>query len=266
MARPASSAGTAAGRPAATAPRVTWLQRIRDLAVVIVAFAVAGLALLGYATFRVWQVGSQDTRHHADAIVVLGAAQYNGRPSPVLAARLDHAIDLWNQGYAEWFVVTGGKLPGDRYTEADTERRYAVARGVPAKAILAETTGRTTLESMQNVRLLFEKNGLHSALFVSDRTHMLRVLRLAADQGIVAWSSPTETSPTDIDPNLHFDSVVHEVGAMGLYLLVEQAGANGSSPSVAPAPVVSATPSIAPKAAPGATKARGSAAGGSAAP
>jgi uncharacterized SAM-binding protein YcdF (DUF218 family) len=251
----ASRAGTARrvgtpqpapGGPSGAVRRVTWRGRLRDLAIVIVAFAFAAASALGYATFRVWQVGGQDTRHHADAIVVLGAAQYNGRPSPVLAARLDHAIDLWNQGYAEWFVVTGGKLQGDRYTEADTERRYAVARGVPAAAILAETTGRTTLESMQHVRALFDKNGLHSALVVSDRTHMLRVLRLAADQGIVAWSSPTDTSPTDLDPNLHFDSVVHEVGAMGLYLLVEQAGADASPAANPTSPNASGGPSTAP--------------------
>ena len=219
-----------------TAPRLSLGERLRDLAVVFVAFVVGAAAVLGYTTFRVWQVGSHDTRQHADAIVVLGAAQYNGRPSPVLAARLDHAIDLYKQGYGDYFVVTGGKLTGDRYTEAGTERNYAIAHGVPASAILAETTGRTTLESLQHVRVLFDQHGLHSALFVSDRTHMLRVLRLAADQGIVGWSSPTDTSPTDSDPHLHFDSVVHEVGAMSLYIFAEQSGAELTAPDVSPLP------------------------------
>lgn len=225
-----------------TGPRLTWGERLRDLTVVVVAFALGATALLAYTTYRVWDVGRHDTRHHADAIVVLGAAQYNGRPSPVLAARLDHAIDLYLAGYADYFVVTGGKLAGDRYTEAASERTYALARGVPASAILAETTGRTTLESMQHVQALFQQNGLHTAVFVSDRTHMLRVLRLAADQGIEAWSSPTDTSPTDSDPKLHFDSVVHEVGAMAVYLLTEQGDANPSAPDRSPPPSPGASP------------------------
>ncbi len=81
-------------------------------------FALAGGALAGYTTLRIWQVGRQDGRRNVDAIVVLGAAQYNGRPSPVLAARLDHAIELYKDGYAPYLVTTGGKLEGDNYTEA----------------------------------------------------------------------------------------------------------------------------------------------------
>ncbi len=208
---------------------------------VVVAFALGAGALLAYTTYRVWDVGNRDSRTHVDAIVVLGAAQYNGRPSPVLAARLDHAIDLYMQGYADYFVVTGGKQTGDHYTEAFAERQYARDHGVDPAVILSETTGRSTLESMQNVRLVLAQHGLHSALFVSDRTHMLRVLRLAADQGIEGWGSPTDTSPTDSDPVLHFDSVVHEVGAMALYIFAEQKDAyltetNGLQQPQAPSP------------------------------
>ena len=202
--------------------QLTWKRRLLDLALVALAFAVASTALVAYTTYRIWEVGGHDTRRHADAIVVLGAAQYNGRPSAVLAARLDHAIELYKEGEAPWFVVTGGKLPGDRTTEAATERAYAIANGVPASAILGESTGGTTLESMQNVKALFDANGLGSAVFVSDRSHMLRVLRLAQDQDIEAWASPTETSPDDIDPDLHWDSTLHELGAFALYFAVEQ--------------------------------------------
>jgi uncharacterized SAM-binding protein YcdF (DUF218 family) len=92
---------------------------------------------------------------------------------------------------------------------------------VPASAILGETTGRTTLESIQNVRALFDTHGLHTALFVSDRTHMLRVLRLASDQGIEAWGSPTESSPADNDPQMHFDALMHELGALAFYTFLE---------------------------------------------
>lgn len=209
---------TALDRPR-SAPMIR--RRLVDLLVVAIAFAIGGAALTAYATFRIWQVGQQDGRRHVDAIVVLGAAQYNGKPSGALAARLDHAIELYNEGYAPYFITTGGKLPGDNYTEAQTGYNYATKRGVPASAILMEDTGGTTLESLQNVKSIFEAHGLHTALFVSDRSHMLRVLRIADDLGIEGYSSPTGTSPDDTDPDLHFKSMVHELGAMAQYVFLK---------------------------------------------
>jgi uncharacterized SAM-binding protein YcdF (DUF218 family) len=193
-----------------------------DLLLVGLAFAVGAGALTAYTTFRIWQVGQEDGRRPVDAIVVLGAAQYNGRPSGALAARLDHAIELYKSGYARYLITTGGNLPGDRTTEAETGYCYAVKKDVPASAILMENTGRDTLESIQHVREIFDAYGLHTALFVSDRSHMLRVLRLAQDQGIEAWPSPTDTSPDDIVGQLVYNSMVHELGGMALYLLVDQ--------------------------------------------
>jgi uncharacterized SAM-binding protein YcdF (DUF218 family) len=222
-----------------TRPRLTWPERLRDLILVGLAFALGACFLTAYATFRIWQVGQQDGRRHVDAIVVLGAAQYNGRPSGALAARLDHAIELYKEGDAPYLITTGGNLPGDRYTEAQTGFNYATKRGVPASAILMEDTGGSTLESIQHVKAIFDARGFHAALFVSDRSHMLRVLRQAQDQGIEAWASPTETSPDDIDPNLVYKSMVHELGAMGLYLFVNQdpdsAGEPAATPSNPPA-------------------------------
>jgi uncharacterized SAM-binding protein YcdF (DUF218 family) len=234
---------------------VTWKARLRDLALVALAFVIGGAALTAYAVYRVGDVGQHDNRRNVDAIVVLGAAQYNGRPSAVLAARLDHAIELYKAGYAPYLVVTGGKLPGDRLTEAATGRNYALAREVPPTAILAETTGSTTLESIRNVRILFDQHGLHTALFVSDRTHMLRVLRLAADQGIEAWGSPTETSPADTDQHMHFNALMHELGALGDYAFLEGASvstapAAPAAPADASAPPPSAGPSAAPASSP----------------
>jgi uncharacterized SAM-binding protein YcdF (DUF218 family) len=205
-----------------TAARLTWGARIRDLLLVALAFALGICALTAYTTFRIWQVGQGDGRRHVDAIVVMGAAQYNGRPSGALAARLDHAIELYKEGDAPYLITTGGNLPGDLTTEAETGRRYAIARGVPASAILMENTGRDTLESIEHVRAIFDARDLHTALFVSDRSHMLRVLRLAQDQDIEAWASPTETSPDDIDGNLIYNSMVHELGAMGLYVFINE--------------------------------------------
>lgn len=184
---------------------------------------VAALAILGLSaaatTFRIWQQGQQDERRPADAIVVLGAAQYDGRPSPVFAARLSHAVELYHDGLAPLFVVTGGKIPGDTTTEAAVARQYAIDHGVPASAIIGEDEARNTLSSMRSVAALLEARGLHSALFVSDPTHMLRVLRMAADLGIAGYGSPTTTSPAMADPVTRFQATVHELGALGVYFV-----------------------------------------------
>jgi len=227
--------------------RLTLGERLRDLLLIAVLFCVAGCALTAYTTFRIWQVGQQDGRRHVDAIIVLGAAQYNGRPSGALAARLDHAIELYKEGYARYLITTGGNLPGDRTTEADTGRCYAVTKGgLPASAVLTENTGSNTLESIQHVKAIFTARGFHTALFVSDRSHMLRILRMAQDEGIEAWASPTETSPDDLDPNLSTNSLIHEVGGMGFTIFANQdpdslgpppATPNASYPATSTAPV-----------------------------
>jgi uncharacterized SAM-binding protein YcdF (DUF218 family) len=209
-------------RRTARRPRTTIGERLRDLVFVFVLFVVGSASLTAYTTFRIWQVGQQDGRRHVDAIVVLGAAQYNGRPSGVLAARLDHAIDLYKQGYAPYLITTGGNLPGDRTTEAETGRAYALKRQVPASALLMENKGGSTHESLTNVKAIMDAKGLHTALFVSDRSHMLRVLRQADDLGIEGWSSPTTTSPADLSANLKYKSYIHELGAMGLYIFLTE--------------------------------------------
>jgi uncharacterized SAM-binding protein YcdF (DUF218 family) len=185
------------------------------LAALIVATAVAG-----YATLRIWQQGEVDeSARTVDAIVVLGAAQYDGVPSAVFAARIDHAVDLYAAGHAPWLVVTGGRAEGDRFSEAATARQRATSAGVPDAAILAESTGRDTRESLRNVASLMQAHGLHSALFVSDRTHMLRVLRIASDLGIDAYGSPTPAGPTRSDPPALAMAVLHELGALLEYLV-----------------------------------------------
>lgn len=183
---------------------------------------VAGLAAIGLAVFTVWRIASQgerDERRPADAIVVLGAAQFNGTPSPVFEARLDHAIELYRQGLAPYLVVTGGKISGDVTTEAAAARTYATERGVPADAVLSEDEGRTTEESIAGVATLFEARDLHTAVFVSDRTHMLRVLRMAEDRGIESWGSPTTTSPVDQDEGRRARALMHELAGLAAYYL-----------------------------------------------
>jgi uncharacterized SAM-binding protein YcdF (DUF218 family) len=180
-----------------------------------------GIALVaGYATYRVWAQGQRDEQRPADAIVVMGAAQYDGEPSPIFEARLEHAVALYRAGVAPRLVVTGGKADGDRTTEAAAARAYAMAHGVPGDRILAEDQSRTTLEAIRAVGGVMRANGLTKAVFVSDRPHMLRVLRMAADDGITAWGSPTGTSPIENDPIHRVDATIHELGALALYFLV----------------------------------------------
>ncbi len=191
--------------------------------------AVAILLLgIGATTVRIWQQGDQDEQRPADAIVVLGAAQYDGRPSPVFEARLAHAVELYHKGLAPLFVVTGGRIPGDTYTEASVARQYAIAHGVPADSIIGEDQARNTLTSMRSVAALLADRGLHSALFVSDPTHMLRVLRMAADMGIDGYGSPTLSSPVMADPLSRALATAHELGALGVYFVT------GGDPESAP--------------------------------
>jgi uncharacterized SAM-binding protein YcdF (DUF218 family) len=195
----------------------------RDLAGVAVAACLSLAVIAGYATYRIIVQGQQDDRRPADAIVVMGAAQYDGRPSPVFAARLDHAIGLFQAGIAPRLIVTGGKAAGDRTTEAASARAYAVQRGIPPEAILMEDGSRTTAESVRAVADIMSARGLSSAVFVSDRPHILRVLRMATDDGIAAWGSPTRTSPIESDLSARLDATVHELGALGQYFLAGRA-------------------------------------------
>lgn len=183
---------------------------------------IGGLAVVlaaGAAVVQIWRQGSSDEQRPADAIVVLGAAQYDGRPSPVFQARLDHAVALWHAGLASAFVVTGGKLPGDRWTEAAVAREYAIEHGVPADAIFGEAEAHNTLTSLTEVARQLEQRGMRTVILVSDPTHMLRVLRIARDLGLDAYGSPTTTSPVAADPLRGAQATVHELGALAVYFL-----------------------------------------------
>lgn len=172
---------------------VNVVRRILTLAVV----TVFGLWVVSAAAVLIWS--SRDEARPAQAIVVLGAAQYAGKPSPVLKARLDHALDLWNRHLASILILTGGTGLGDTTSEAAVGRLYARKRGVPDTSILVESEGRTTSESMRAVAGMLEVRGLQSALLVSDPFHMLRLRILARRFGFTPYTSPTQTSP--ISPN-----------------------------------------------------------------
>ena len=185
---PPDAEGPARGRP----------RRRRVLRRALLALAAIVALLVGYYGFclyQVWHTARTDDARPADAIVVLGAAQYNGRPSPVLAARLDHALLLWQHGYAKHVVVTGGKQPGDRYTEATASADYLIARGVPDGAILREVQGHNTWDSLAATARILRNRDLSSVLIVSDPYHSLRARQTARELGLDADASPTRTSP-----------------------------------------------------------------------
>src|SRR5438552_4538645 len=192
--RRAARARAAAAKAAAQAKRVVaMIRRALTVAVVI----VLAVWLVSVSAVVMWS--KRDEARPAQAIVVLGAAQYAGKPSPVLRARLDHALDLWNRHLASLLILTGGTGPGDTTSEAAVGRNYARKHGVPDSAILVENEGRTTSESMRAVAGMLEVRGLQSALLVSDPFHMLRLRILARRFGFTPYTSPTQTSP--ISPN-----------------------------------------------------------------
>ncbi len=156
---------------------------------------VAALAVYFFVTLaQVVMAGRSDHREPVDAIVVLGAAQYDGRPSPQLAARLDHVVVLWEEGVAPLVVVTGGKLPADRFTEAEASQRYLIAQGVPESAIVAESDGTTTFESLDGVAPLLLARRMEEVVLVTDPYHAYRSQLIAREVGLDARLSPTQTS------------------------------------------------------------------------
>ncbi len=161
-------------------------------AIKIVAALVAIAVIYWIVIFIiVWNASTDDNRSHTDAIVVLGAAQYNGRPSPDLQARLDHALELWRAHVAPIIVVTGGKQPLDRYTEAQAGARYLHAHGVANAAILREVHGSSSWQSLQAAaRFLKNEHRTHVTL-VSDAYHSARIVDIAQESGLDGVTSPT---------------------------------------------------------------------------
>ena len=144
---------------------------------------------------QVWWAARQDDTRRSDAIVVLGAAQYNGTPSPVFKARLDHAADLYDERVAPMVVVTGGKQKGDRFTEATSGADYLHEKGIPDTAILRETTSHTSWESLAAAARVLRARGEKRVVLVSDPFHALRIRSIANELGLDAVTSPTHTSP-----------------------------------------------------------------------
>ncbi|GHH60632.1 YdcF family protein [[Pseudomonas] boreopolis] len=162
-----------------------WLWRLLVLAV---------LWLLGVAVWIVW-VGERDQAAQADVVIVLGAAAYDARPSPVFEERIRHGLDLYRAGYAPKLIFTGGfGGSGARFSESQVARRYALRHDVPQQDILIETVSRTTRQNLEQARALMQAHGMHRAIIVSDPLHMARALRLCRELGIDALASSTPST------------------------------------------------------------------------
>jgi uncharacterized SAM-binding protein YcdF (DUF218 family) len=189
---------------------------------VLLGLLVLVLAYFAVTTTLVARWMGKDERPKVDAIVVLGAAQYDGRPSAIYEARLEHAVDLWRDEVAPLLVFTGGKEPGDRFTEGGSGARWARERGVPGSAVLTEERSRTTYQNLAGARQLLERRdpgGQHRIVVVSDPFHMFRAVRQAADLGMDAYPSPTRTSPLSASRLKLAELVLREDLAIAGYLL-----------------------------------------------
>lgn len=184
----------------------------------------------GFISFRVWQVARIDDRSRADAIVVLGAAQYNGVPTPVFRARLEHAADLFEEGVSPQIITVGGNQPGDTYTEAGSGRAYLAELGVPAEAILAVETGSNTVGSLDAVAQTVKDQGGSSVVLVSDPTHSYRARMMAEDVGLDAWTSPTRHGPAVWTRENQITSIIRETGAVLWYQYHRIAGTDVDFP------------------------------------
>ncbi len=162
----------------------------------VAAGLVAAVVVYLVVTFvQVWRAANDDQARPAEAIVVFGTAQYNGVPSPVLAARLDHAIELYRRDLAPVIVVTGGNQPGDQFTEATASANYLMQRGVPDDDVLREVSGTSSWQSLASVANFLEDRSIREVLLVSDPFHSLRIQAMASELGLDGHPSPTTTSP-----------------------------------------------------------------------
>lgn len=190
-----------------------WPMRLVALAVAVL------LAFLFVTSARILSEGSRQELHNADAIVVFGAAEYAGHPSPVLRARLDHAYDLFRQGLAPVIITTGGAAADPKLSEGGVGRDYLKHRGIPERNLIAETQGSDTAQSAMRVAVIMHANGLNSCIAVSDAYHVFRIKRLLEHEGVgrVYVSPRPDSRPHGMVQRLH--AVLREAGSYLLWKL-----------------------------------------------
>jgi uncharacterized SAM-binding protein YcdF (DUF218 family) len=189
------------------------LLRCAALLVVLALIALAGWCRWVYV--QIEHYAAVDQAEKADAICVLGAAEYDGRPSPILRARLDHARSLFNRGIAPLIITTGGG-GGDEFSEGAVGRDYLMGAGVPEDAIIAETKSKNTEESARRVAIIARTNGLRRLVIVSDGTHLFRIHEIFAAQGLDVLTSPRPRVASE-DPSQDASRLAHEILAYTLW-------------------------------------------------
>jgi uncharacterized SAM-binding protein YcdF (DUF218 family) len=195
-----------------------WVRRF------LLAVLLGVIVVVTWTAFQVWWVARGDDHPRSDVIVVLGASQFDGRPSTVFRARLQHARALYEDGVAPRVVTVGGSAPGDRFTEAAAGARFLTDRGVNA---LAVGEGRNTLDSLKALEKEMTAHGWSSAVLVTDPWHSLRSRRMAQDLGIDAETSPSRTGPAVRDRATEFRYVWRETAAYLYYRLFHRSSEAG---------------------------------------
>lgn len=171
------------------------LSRKKRIGLRLLAGSVAAATLFTLiCAFQVAGYAEKDETQPADAAIVLGAAAYGTQPSPIFRERINHAVTLYQQGTVRYLIFTGGRNLNDPLAEAEVAHNYALAQGIPAEAILVETTSTNTLENLLNAQEIAAAHNLHTFLIVSTPYHQKRAMSLADDLGLDAYSSPTRTT------------------------------------------------------------------------
>jgi uncharacterized SAM-binding protein YcdF (DUF218 family) len=189
----------------------------RILRRLVLGVLLVGVLVVGGTAFRVWQVARGDDRSAADAVLVLGAAQYAGTPSKVLEARLRHAMDLFDEGVAPYIVTTGGNQPGDTHTEASAGVRWLTEHGVPEDRVIPVEEGNDTLGSVEAAADVLRARGWQRVVIVSDPWHSLRARTMAADAGLDATTSPTHSGPIVQTRAVQIRYILRETAALLYY-------------------------------------------------
>lgn len=193
--------------------RRRWVLRAAALIVILAVAVSAAWCHWVYSQIQIY--ANQDQAAPSDAICVFGAAEYDGRPSPVYRARLDHALELYRLGMAPLIITLGGP-GGDQYTEGSVGESYLESRGVPEEDIIAETYSHNTEESARRIAVIAHANGLHRLIIVSDGTHLFRVHAICTAEGLDVLTSP-RPRPAVEEPKLEFERLVHEIVSYTLW-------------------------------------------------
>lgn len=189
------------------------------MAKIVVAVIAVFLLIAAWLFFNILRIGALDMAQKADAIAVLGAAQYAGKPSPVFEARLDHAAELYKKNLAPFIITTGGVFKGETFSEGEVGKNYLIQLGVPEDKIIAETSSLTTNQNISRIAEIAEEQNFRRIILVSDPFHMYRSLKIADDYGLNALPSPTRTSPILKNSLEEFKFTLRELGLVALNFL-----------------------------------------------